>query len=340
MNKFLQKLCMFLSVPYALFIAGVENSHAQQSSAVWIDTDPACDHQKRQDVDDCWALLQALAVEPLDIRGISSVFGNGDEQQSFKTLNTLLGKFGRAGNTPETYRGAARPLDLDSPQATPASEAMARSLAKVASNSPDSDSLTIIALGPLTNVATLLLTHPEFEGNIKQVIAVAGQRSSQSPRFYPGQSRLFHVHDFNFRKDTDAFDTVLNSNIPVSLVPYEIGRQISIGATELLALANGNEQAQWLGEVSEPWFGFWRTAFRAKAFHPFDSLAVGYASSPELFSCESIPVKIVRRPALLSSSRDELLVSPNFDEERAVRYCYEVDPSFKSELLAQVSQVN
>ena len=50
--------------------------------AVWIDTDPACGHAKTDDVDDCWALFLALRSNEMDIRGISTVFGNGSGEKS------------------------------------------------------------------------------------------------------------------------------------------------------------------------------------------------------------------------------------------------------------------
>ena len=50
---------------------------ARAGQAVWIDSDPACGHAKTDDVDDCWALLLGLRSNELEIRGISTLFGNG-----------------------------------------------------------------------------------------------------------------------------------------------------------------------------------------------------------------------------------------------------------------------
>ena len=48
--------------------------------------------------------------------------------------------------------------------------------------------LTIIALGPLTNIAALLTEKPELAMNIKSIVAVAGNRSGQR-RFFLGNNR-------------------------------------------------------------------------------------------------------------------------------------------------------
>ena len=80
--------------------------------AVWIDSDPACGHAKTDDVDDCWALLLALRSNELDIRGISTLFGNGSGEKSYRTAIELIQRFGNEGVTPAIHRGAGGPLDL------------------------------------------------------------------------------------------------------------------------------------------------------------------------------------------------------------------------------------
>jgi pyrimidine-specific ribonucleoside hydrolase len=294
-------------------------------SAVWIDSDPACNQARTNDVDDCWALLLALGSQTLDIRGISSVFGNSSEELSYTTATSLLQKFDFSNAAPSVYRGAVVPLGSSSPNTNPAVEALAAALEK--------EALTIIALGPLTNIASLVINHPDRIANIKQVIVVAGQRPDKKLGFYPGKSKLFHVHDFNFRKDVRAVDTILSSPIPVALVPFEVAQVINIDEYDLTQMKQGGYQARWLGEISAPWLGLWQQDFQATGFHPFDSLAIGFASNPELFSCESIPAKIEHKQSLFMNSRDKLVVSHEYSEQNLVRYCYAVDPFFKSHML-------
>ncbi len=50
---------------------------------VWIDTDPACGLKSSDDVDDCWAIAQALTSPELEVVGIGTVFGNVDEGRAF-----------------------------------------------------------------------------------------------------------------------------------------------------------------------------------------------------------------------------------------------------------------
>lgn len=298
---------------------------ADPNQAVWIDSDPACGHAQTDDVDDCWAILLAMRSSTLEIRGISTLFGNGSGTKSYITATNLVNRFGKEGQIPSIFRGADETLDSSALKRNEASDAMARALSN--------ESLTIIALGPLTNIATLILQYPEHVANIKRVIAIAGQRPEPGLGFYPGTSRIFHLHDLNFRKDVAAFDVLLQSNIPVTLVPYEVAAKISIESTDLAILEKGSFESRWLSETSKPWLQFWNNKLGVKGFYPFDSLAIGVLTWPSLFDCELIPAKIQHKRSFFVTSRDNLLVSHVFNENRYVEYCHGIDQNFKMELI-------
>jgi inosine-uridine nucleoside N-ribohydrolase len=298
---------------------------AGPKQAIWIDSDPACGNAKTDDVDDCWAMLMALRSKELEIRGVSTTFGNVSGEKSYRTAIKLAQRFGNERSMPGIHRGADRAIDPRNPKDNEASDALAKTL----TNGP----LTLIALGPLTNIATLILKHPEYLGNIKQVIAIAGQRPEPRLGFYPGDSQLFHLHDLNFRKDVAAFKVVLQSPVPVTLVPYEVAEKISIQSADLALLSKGGPQSQWLSEISKPWLEFWNTTLKTEGFHPFDSLAIGVLTLPSLYTCENIPVKIQHKRSVFVTSRDNLLVSHSFNEKRFVKYCHDIDQAFKSKLI-------
>lgn len=58
---------------------------------VWIDTDPACGLGSTADPDDCFALVLALQEARLQIRGISTVFGNADIDKTTAVAETFIG---------------------------------------------------------------------------------------------------------------------------------------------------------------------------------------------------------------------------------------------------------
>jgi len=318
---------MFRCFNPALVLAGIilmafEPSHAKQP--VWIDSDPACGFKWNTDVDDCWAILFALNTKTIDIRGISTVFGNVRGDISYKTLETLKQQVDTDSiNT--IYRGASDPYEPNSTVVNEASKAIANVLKE--------KSLTIIALGPLTNIASLIVDYPESIINIKQIIAVAGQRPDSGGAFFPTKLNIFHMHDINFRKDIAAFKIILASNIPLKLIPYELAQKVAINTADLDELSQGINQVKWLADVSRDWLRFWKIAMRRDGFFPFHSLAVGSLIFSSLFKCEHISAQIETKPSLFVKSRDRLVVSNELGSSRMVEYCYDVESEIKYRMM-------
>ncbi|MFQ5469711.1 MAG: nucleoside hydrolase [Gammaproteobacteria bacterium] len=310
-----QKIKLIIAIITGCFASFI---HAE---AVWIDTDPACGISRTSDVDDCWALHMAIHSPDLEIHGISTVFGNSDGATTYKKAKDITLRFNNDNTLLNIYRGADQKLDRQNTQPTEASTALSRTLAQ--------GKITIIALGPVTNIATLLQLHPELSGQISQLIAVAGKRDQHGFGFYPGDTSFLHLHDFNFRKDVEAFDVVLNSDIPIILIPYEVASKVTILPADLAQLETSNNDAQWLANISQHWMTFWKEDLKAKGFFPFDSLAVAYAINNESFQCKKLPVKIERHRSLFVGSRDDLVVSQDKSNGRFVHYCHNVKTDLK-----------
>ena len=82
------KRFIFLAVMVVGFGVGPNARAETAARPVWIDTDPICTGTGRSDdIDDCWALLYALASPELAVRGISTVFGNAEGPSAYE--NTL-----------------------------------------------------------------------------------------------------------------------------------------------------------------------------------------------------------------------------------------------------------
>ena len=111
---------------------------------------------------------------------------------------------------PKPYPGAAGSWQLG--QATAASRALTAALRK--------EKLTVLAIGHLTNIATVVKMHPELASRIERVVAVAGRRPEQ--RFLVGTTNPRSLRDFNFEMDPAAFQIVLDSKVPLVLAPFEI----------------------------------------------------------------------------------------------------------------------
>ncbi len=296
---------------------------------VWIDTDPSVAPGGRE-VDDGVALIQAFHSEELDIRGVSVVFGNAPLEEAFPIGQGIVQRFGPAGL--EVYSGAASRDQLG--QETAASRALAEAIRQ--------GSLTVLALGPVTNVATVLKNHPELARQIPEIVAVAGRRPDQ--RFVTGEATSVPHRDFNFELDPDAFQVILDSGVPLTLAPWELSSKVWLRAEDLDRLAAGPPAAQWLTQPARDWLKLWADRFSVDGFNPFDTLAVGYVTSPHLIICETLPVVIRQLPDDVAIAagppavpeKPYLLASPNIKSASHARYCYDTADVFKDELMARL----
>lgn len=294
---------------------------------VWIDTDPAIGEPER-DVDDGVALIQAFHSPELAIRGISVVFGNAALEQGVPIARRLTSEFGPPGLG--VFAGAAAAKDRG--VATDASRALADALRK--------ERLTVLALGPATNVATVLERHPELASRIVRIVAVAGRRPGQ--RFTTGTTNPKGHRDFNFELDPEAFRILLQSGVPLVLAPFEISSKIWLTAADLDRLASGPPAARALAAPARHWLDLWRRLFKVSGFNPFDALAVGYVAAPAGFTCETLPIEIqtladdVTEPGMQGTAVERkpyLLVSPSFSASARARYCSAAPAGFKQDLL-------
>jgi pyrimidine-specific ribonucleoside hydrolase len=306
-------------------------NHPQRAGQVpvWIDTDPACGVGTTADVDDCWALLAAARSPELEVRGISTVFGNQDGRKVHRFAEDLMARLA------EAHRATTGPLDVyagsttrgDSAwPATPASHALASAL--------EEESLVIIALGPLTNIATLIKTHPELTARIERIVLVGGKRPGQL--FHPGHQWWFHFGDFNIAQDPDAAETVLYSGVPITLVPFELATKLVVTESDLERLRAGDGAARWLSEVSEPWLSFWNTMLGKPGFHPFDVLAVVYAAMPEHFQCKRVPARIGFNLFLEPFGMGRDLEVAEHLRGPVVTDCYDLDRAVKDVVLIRI----
>ena len=262
---------------------------------VWIDTDAACGEGERADPDDCLALL-ALARSAVDIVGISTVFGNAPLSATDRVARSLAQQLGRAAIA--VHAGAAAPLPEHGwPAPPPAVERLREALAR--------ERLTLVALGPLTNIAQALHGRPDLAANVQRVIAVMGRRPGHL--FHPAEgaegATLFGhgpvFRDFNFDQDPRAAAEVLAYELELVLVPYDAARHVEVRAADLDRLAARGGAAAWVAARSRAWLDFWRRDIGRAGFYPFDLLAAAYAIEPARLACARVQAGIGRDPQFL-----------------------------------------
>jgi inosine-uridine nucleoside N-ribohydrolase len=188
--------------------------------------------------DDGAALAMVLrSPEKVQVAAITAVSGNVWAAESAGYLTEILGLLGHPEIKP--YVGAQMPLihtaDMAklegplefqgafgnpvkiAPLGRPAAIDALTALAATVEQNPGQ--ITILALGPMTNVALLLRLHPDLEGKIKRIVFMGGNVH------VPGNASA--AAEFNFWFDPEAAQAVLRSRIPEKVMfPLDICNRV------------------------------------------------------------------------------------------------------------------
>ncbi len=185
-------------------------------------------------VDDAMALLLAFNEPQFEIKMISSVFGNVDVERATKNTCFLVEKFAKVDYP--VYKGASKALNTPPQNAQDVhgrtglgTKIVARNVKKKPANyegygaieamrdyiNNEPGEITIVSVGPVTNVATLLMTYPEVAPKIKRIVMEVGSMD--------GKGSITPYASFNAYCDPDAVDYIIKSGVPILLTTKEIG---------------------------------------------------------------------------------------------------------------------
>ncbi len=302
-------------------------------SRIWVDTDAACGATRTTDPDDCLALVW-LAAHGVNLAGLSFGYGNADLETVEHTTAALATALAHSGlSRISTWRGAAGPLEKSGP--APAHAALRAELER--------GPLTILALGPLTHVATVLRGRPDLKRNVARLIAVMGHRPGHL--FHPSEGSgrgmlLGHgpiFRDLNFAKDAAAAQAALRISLPLTLVPYDAARRVQITAKDLDRLSRRGPAFAWAAERARGWLDYWRDDIGQPGFYPFDWVAAAFVLKPDLFRCAVTRAWVADEWAFWVYPRPSFLVGPsppaNAKAKAEVTYCPEADPPLHAYLM-------
>ena len=247
-----------------------------------IDTDPG--------VDDAVALLVALGSPEVDLRAVTTVFGNVDLATTTVNAQRLLALAGRVDVPvgvgadrplvhPQPYRAAEWHGDdglgghadtLPPPAAAPVPGGAVELIASVlrVSDTP----VTIAAVGPLTNIALLLAVHPELAGRIGRLVVMGGALNG---------GNTTAAAEFNIWSDPEAARRVLvEEALPTTLVPLDLTGDSWVDGTWLDALAAGGARGATLAAIIEHYRARYRDFYGRDGVVLHDALAVLEAVVP------------------------------------------------------------
>ena len=300
---------------------------------IWIDTDAACGNTDRTDPDDCLAILW-LVSQDAGIAGLSTSFGNATGDVVADRIAALMAQI--------TLGGMSAPLVFRGYDARPASGAPQPPGVAALQAALNAGPLTILALGPLTNVAAALSGRPDLQRNVTRIVAVMGHRPGHL--FHPtegkGTGALFGhgpiFRDLNVSVDPQATRAVLTMHLPMALIPYDAARATLITGGDLESLARQSQPHRWVVETARPWLAFWNEDVGLPGFYPFDWIAAAYLTDPSLFNCAAVSVRMTREWTFWIVPHESLVVDPpgGTGDPAVVLYCPESSELLHETLIA------
>lgn len=239
--------------------------------------------------DDAIALLLAFSSDKLDVRAVTVSAGN---QTLEKTLRNAKRIVSLAGASPRIARGAEHPLNrdlivapsvhgdsgLDGPEIPDADiaeeeygavELLYREIMGAGRQ------VTVVATGPLTNIAALFLAHPEVKAHI-EVLSIMGGA------VYGGN--WTPAAEFNILVDPEAADIVFRSGVPIVMSGLDVTHKAMVLPEEVEILrAMGGRVPVITAELLDFFWKFHKAqGFAGCPIH--DACAVAYLIAPELFT--------------------------------------------------------
>ncbi|MAS87844.1 MAG: hypothetical protein CMH30_07730 [Micavibrio sp.] len=284
--------------------------------------------------DDAIALLFALGAG-VDVKSISIVGGNVDVNKCTRNALQILEFVGRSDipiykGAPQPLKRLSQPLPLvfgecgmagaNLPEPTIAEQSLTAEAFLSTIDIPK----TIVATGPLTNIALAIQRNDVFAKHVKNIFIMGGCPYPENIHGHMGNIQVKGSEgwaEYNFAVDPEAANIVFSSDIKnIFLIPLNVTRTILYGYAVDKALRDCGTKAAILaadilstvGEEDHIDYASEKTdqSDPVRAMH--DVIAMAYLTNPEIFETERLPIRVeIGEPPLAAGQT--LIDNKNFD---------------------------
>ncbi|WP_052891302.1 nucleoside hydrolase [Thermogemmatispora carboxidivorans] len=265
---------------------------SKQPLRLILDTDPG--------IDDALALLLALASPEVSLEGVTTVSGNVPLEDTTRNALALLALAGRE-DIP-VAAGAARPLvgeplhapevhgqhglgraELAEPTTGPVGQPAATFLRERIKAAPGA--ITLVAVGPLTNLALAVRLAPEIAHQVREVVIMGGALR------VPGN--VTPAAEFNIYADPEAAHIVFHAGWPLRLVSLDTTQQVGLTHAQFAPLCRPESRiGRSIAAMLAHYFEDFAPRAGYERFHLHDPLALAAAIHPELLRWEPVYVDV------------------------------------------------
>lgn len=254
------------------------------------------------DIDDGFALAVATADPDITVDAVTTVAGNTDVESATVLSVELLKRLDTPGVP--VYKGCATPLTRPDRKRRPRPEVMrdygshtpaeghaAVEIARRVTAEPGE--LTLVGIGPLTNLATALALEPGLGASVREIVMMGGVFTGQT-----GQAGM--PGEFNIWNDPEAADAVLRSGAPLRFVGLDVTLKVRLTRAHAarLASAPAGSFGNFAGAAASAWIDHMHHDFpgdplleQSCAMH--DPLAVAVVAHPEFVTWRPAHVAVV-----------------------------------------------
>ncbi|HYO89585.1 MAG TPA: nucleoside hydrolase [Candidatus Limnocylindrales bacterium] len=249
-----------------------------------IDTDPG--------VDDAMAIFFALRSPELEVIGLTTIFGN--VHTSLATVNAL--RLLDIADRPDipVAKGADNPMavpyggpvafvhgddgqgnvNLPPSPRTAVDQTAAQFIVEQVMSQPGE--VTLVPVGPLTNIALALRLEPRIAQHVKQVVLMGGNA------VVPGNATP--CAEANIHNDPEAADVVFSAPWPVVMVGLDVTHKVYMSGAHVEEYAlMDNPMAQHVYRILPHYRAYFNRGYGIDGIFVHDSSAVAYLLDPTLF---------------------------------------------------------
>ncbi|MEE2709098.1 MAG: nucleoside hydrolase [Gemmatimonadota bacterium] len=262
-------------------------------------------------VDDALAILLAMRSPELQVEAITAVSGNVHVDHCVRNILMTL-EVAKPENRPAVARGEEKPLAApitfadhvhgddglggvtqlltpdgeraypdpeDRLSPTPAVDLILDTIER------HPDEITLVAVGPLTNVARAIIKNPFRMRKLKEIVIMGGA--------FQVYGNVSTVAEFNICADAHAAQVVCDSGIPTVFVPLDVTMQAVLAAPEIdHYAAQDNSTAAFVKDCTDHYVAFHQQRKDVDGCYIHDALAVAAVYRPDLFTMADARINV------------------------------------------------